>query len=109
MLCLQLGFNKKRSTFQTITFVGDILNDNGLNFDHLGHVVYAEAIAGRIKNIQAPVTIGLFARWGSGKSFLLKHIQSKIVAVFMTEVKFCPPSFFRNTEWTFNYCFVRIK
>ena len=59
-----------------IVYLGDVLNDNGVNVDYLGHVVYAEALADQIKKIKTPVTIGLFARWGSGKSFLLKHVQS---------------------------------
>ena len=52
------------------------MNDIGKNIDRLGHVVYAEALADNILKVEPPVTFGLFARWGSGKSFLIRHIQS---------------------------------
>jgi len=55
---------------------GNLLNDNECDNDYLGTTVYAEALARRILNVPTPLTIGVFARWGSGKSFLLKHVQS---------------------------------
>ena len=70
-----LEARKKDRIFQNFN-VG-ALNDNGINVDHLGHDVYAEALANQIEIIKPPLTIGLFARWGSGKSFLLQHVQSK--------------------------------
>ena len=54
------------------------MNDNGKNIDRLGHVVYAQALADNILKVEPPVTFGLFARWGSGKSFLIRHIQSML-------------------------------
>ena len=56
-----------------------ILSNAGLNVDRLGHDVYAKALANQIEIIKPPLTIGLFARWGSGKSFLLQQIQSKFL------------------------------
>ena len=46
--------------------------------DYLGRVVYAKALAQQIERIKTPVTIGVFARWGTGKSFLLKQVKSTV-------------------------------
>lgn len=62
-----------------VMFTGSVLNDNDSGIDHLGTAVYAKALADQIQHIETPVTFGIFARWGTGKSFLLKHIQSKTV------------------------------
>jgi len=58
---------------------GHILNDGDLGVDYLGHSVYAEALVRIIadEDLKTPLTIGLFARWGSGKTFLLHHVCSK--------------------------------
>uniref|UniRef100_H2XXI1 KAP NTPase domain-containing protein n=1 Tax=Ciona intestinalis TaxID=7719 RepID=H2XXI1_CIOIN len=55
---------------------GRLLNDNIGEVDYLQHTVYAQALAQQIKLSTCPVTIAIFAKWGSGKSFLLKQIES---------------------------------
>ena len=55
-----------------------MLDKNLRNNDHLGYEVYAEALANYIENVETPHTIGLYARTGSGKSFLLDKIQSML-------------------------------
>ena len=50
-------------------------DDNECENDYLGTTVYAEALARRILNVPTPLTIGVFARWGSGKSFLLNKVE----------------------------------
>ncbi|XP_078492068.1 uncharacterized protein LOC100180590 [Ciona intestinalis] len=65
----------ERLVVKEIISKGNILNDNDVGVDYLGHSVYAEALAQRIQSVNTPITIGLFARWGSGKSFLVKHVK----------------------------------
>jgi len=60
-------------------FVGNILNDSDTGVDYLGYTVYAEALAQTIECVKTPVTVGIFARWGSGKSFLVKQVCSKLL------------------------------
>ncbi|CAK8684880.1 unnamed protein product [Clavelina lepadiformis] len=64
--------------FKSILPQGNILNDNGTDVDHLGHVVYAEALVRQIERIETPMTIGIFAKWGSGKSFLMKQVANLV-------------------------------
>ena len=52
-----------------------LLNDGINSDDHIHRDVYAEAMAETIKMIELPATIGIFGRWGSGKSFFLKMIK----------------------------------
>ena len=58
--------------------LGVVLNDTaGKKEDRLEYKPYAEALSEQIKVIEPPYTIGLFAGWGSGKSFLLQYVQSR--------------------------------
>ena len=77
MFCFLLALKTEVNFYQLL---GNILNDNGINVDHLGHEVYAEALVKQIKRIKTPITIGIFARWGSGKSSLMRHVQCKCQA-----------------------------
>lgn len=45
----------------------------------LGYNLYSSALADMLSDptLNMPVTVGLFARWGSGKSFLLGKLQGK--------------------------------
>ena len=56
--------------------------EGGLNtqedFENLlGYNLYSSALADMLSDptLNMPITIGLFARWGSGKSFLLSKLK----------------------------------
>ena len=61
------------------TFVspGDLNANDGENL--LGYDVYSSAMADILSDpsLNTPITIGLYAKWGSGKSFLLSKLKSK--------------------------------
>ena len=56
-------------------------------------VVYAEAMAEIIKKIEPPFTIGIFGRWGSGKSFFLKLIKGILPAFLLFFQTMCSIAF----------------
>ncbi len=45
----------------------------------LGYNLYSSALADMLSDptLNTPITVGLFARWGSGKSFLLSKLRGK--------------------------------
>lgn len=45
----------------------------------LGYNLYSSALADMLSDptLNMPITVGLFARWGSGKSFLLSKLRGK--------------------------------
>lgn len=45
----------------------------------MGYDVYTSALADVLcePSLNMPLTVGLYARWGSGKSFVLKRLQGK--------------------------------
>ena len=47
------------------------LNDNALGIDRLGFVLYAKALVAVVKSAETPLSIGLYAQWGSGKTFFI--------------------------------------
>lgn len=53
------------------------LNTNDDNENMLGYELYSSALADMLSepNLSMPITVGLYARWGSGKSFLLKKLR----------------------------------
>lgn len=61
-----------------ITFAGR-LNTNEDNEKLLGYDLYSSALADMVSepSLSMPITIGLFAKWGSGKSFLLNKLRGK--------------------------------
>lgn len=56
---------------------GQLLSETDTGVDYLEASIYANAIAESIHDARTSITIGIYAKWGSGKSFLLKHIESK--------------------------------
>ena len=64
--------------FCWVLSTGEILNDFDEDVDHLGYGVYAKALAQQIEKLNPPCTVGIFGRWGAGKSFLLKYVRSKV-------------------------------
>jgi ankyrin repeat-rich membrane spanning protein len=46
----------------------------------LGYNLYSSALADMLSDptLNMPITVGLFARWGSGKSFLLSKLRGNI-------------------------------
>ena len=56
------------------------LNDRPYGKDHLGYKDYAEAIAEILSGeyTQTPLTVGIYAAWGMGKSFLLEEIKTRL-------------------------------
>lgn len=59
----------------TIWFSVKIHDDSAQSSDRLNRLLYAKAIAQEIENIQPPMTIGILAKWGSGKTQLLMQIK----------------------------------
>ena len=45
----------------------------------LGYDLYSSALADILTepSLSTPITVGLYAKWGSGKSFLLKKLQDE--------------------------------
>ena len=53
------------------------LNTNEDSENMLGYDLYSSALADILTepSLSTPITVGLYAKWGSGKSFLLKKLQ----------------------------------
>ncbi|XP_077298504.1 ankyrin repeat-rich membrane spanning isoform X2 [Arctopsyche grandis] len=53
------------------------LNTNDDNENMLGYELYSSALADMLSepSLSMPITVGLYARWGSGKSFLLNRLR----------------------------------
>ncbi|CAB3242342.1 unnamed protein product [Arctia plantaginis] len=56
------------------------LNTNEDNENMLGYELYSAALADMLSepSLSVPITVGLFARWGSGKSFLLNKLKEEM-------------------------------
>ncbi|MEQ2160561.1 hypothetical protein GOODEAATRI_000474 [Goodea atripinnis] len=52
----------------------------GANGDMLGYDLYSSALADILSEptMQPPICVGLYAQWGSGKSFLLKKLEDEM-------------------------------
>lgn len=55
------------------------LNTNEDNENMLGYDLYSSALADILSepSLSMPITVGLYAKWGSGKSFLLTKLRGK--------------------------------
>lgn len=53
------------------------LNTNEDNENMLGYDLYSSALADMLSepSLSMPITVGLYAKWGSGKSFLLNKLK----------------------------------
>lgn len=60
--------------------------------DMLGYDLYSSALADILSEptMQPPICVGLYAQWGSGKSFLLKKLEGKgcIFTAFINSLVF---------------------
>ncbi len=63
--------------------VDGMANDRPKGEDRLGYTAYAKAFAQVLtsKHTNPPLTIGIYAAWGMGKSFLLSKIKAEIEAI----------------------------
>lgn len=53
------------------------LNDNAKGIDRFGYLVYAQALYFILNRASPPVCVGLFAKWGSGKSFMMHLLKQQ--------------------------------
>ena len=62
------------------------LNTNEDNENMLGYELYSAALADMLSepSLSVPITVGLYARWGSGKSFLLNKLKGKYIFFIFT-------------------------
>lgn len=79
---IDMGYNK--------TILGQIfgarkLNTNEDNENMLGYELYSAALADMLSepSLSVPITVGLYARWGSGKSFLLSKLKGEFCMFFL--------------------------
>lgn len=51
----------------------------------LGYDLYSSALADILSEptMQPPICVGLYAQWGSGKSFLLKKLEGKRATLYI--------------------------
>lgn len=56
------------------------LNTNEDNENMLGYDLYSSALADMLSepSLSMPITVGLYAKWGSGKSFLLNKLRDEM-------------------------------
>lgn len=62
------------------------LNTNEDNENLLGYDLYSSAMADMLSEptLSMPITVGLYAKWGSGKSFLLNKLRGKVIDLLFT-------------------------
>ena len=64
------------------------VSDAPLGVDRLGCTIYAKAIAATAREAESPSTslcVGIYARWGGGKSFLWTLVQRTLLAQALVE------------------------
>ena len=47
------------------------VNDLSVGIDRFGYTAYAQALVELLRAAEPPVCVGLYAKWGSGKSFMI--------------------------------------
>lgn len=64
----------------------------------MGYEVYTSALADVLcePSLNMPLTVGMYARWGSGKSFVLRRLQGicfiQLTEIFIWEKRFSSSS-----------------
>jgi WD40 repeat protein len=53
------------------------LNDNAKGIDRFGYSAYAKALYSMLDRASPPICVGLFAKWGSGKSFMMHLLKQE--------------------------------
>ena len=81
--CGETPYNIDISNQKTIlgqVFGARKLNTNEDSENMLGYDLYSSALADILTepSLSTPITVGLYAKWGSGKSFLLKKLQDEM-------------------------------
>ena len=81
--CGETPYNIDISNQKTIlghVFGARKLNTNEDSENMLGYDLYSSALADILTQpaLSMPITVGLYAKWGSGKSFLLKKLQEEM-------------------------------
>ena len=62
------------------------VNDIPRGPDRLGYTIYSKAIAEAVASAEAPnssMSVGIYAQWGGGKSFLMHKIKEEIEGLAM--------------------------
>merc|ERR1719342_1202700 len=69
-----------QKTILSLLFGSRKLNTNLDTENMLGYDLYGSALADILTepSLSMPITVGLYAKWGSGKSFLLKKLQEEM-------------------------------
>ena len=64
-------------------FVGHLNAEDSIQ----GYDIYSSTIADVLSDpaLRTPICVGLYAKWGSGKSFLIERLQSKPVILLPPE------------------------
>ena len=59
-----------------VTFVGHLNAEDSIQ----GYDIYSSTIADVLSDpaLRTPICVGLYAKWGSGKSFLIERLQSRL-------------------------------
>ena len=81
--CGETPYNIDISNQKTIlgqVFGARKLNTNEDSENMLGYDLYSSALADILTepSLSTPITVGLYAKWGSGKSFLLKKLREEM-------------------------------
>ncbi|KAI8507722.1 KAP P-loop domain [Branchiostoma belcheri] len=76
------GNDMKYTLMGTAKRVGSLKSDSHFEEDSLGYRVYAKTVADILtdESTTMPITVGIYARWGTGKSFILNQVKSEIDA-----------------------------
>jgi hypothetical protein len=64
-------------THTTKTDEATALNDNAKGIDRFQFLAYAKALHFMLHSASPPICIGLFAKWGSGKSFMMHLLKQE--------------------------------
>ncbi len=51
------------------------VNDLALGIDRFGYAAYARALVAMLNGCEPPACVGLYAKWGSGKSFMIGQLK----------------------------------